>query len=96
MKTIKPSLAQTICYYTPLLKRYARRLINSEWEAILLVNDVLKDQCEIDRLVPSDHLRQVLKFDVRLRCFYFNQSKIFARPPIGFPLRSKIDEYKTV
>lgn len=90
MKTTKPPLAHAGCHYIPLLERYARRLIKNEWEAIRLVNDVLKDQFEINRLVPSDHLRHTLKFDVRLRCFYFNQSRIFDRPPIGFPLDQKL------
>jgi hypothetical protein len=89
MKTTKPPLAHAGCHYIPLLERYARRLIKNEWDAIRLVNDVLKDQCKIDKLDPSDHLRQVLKFNVYMRCFYFNQSKIFDRPPIEFSLSPK-------
>ena len=89
MKTIKSPVAHVGCHYIPLLERYARRLIKNEWEAIRLVNDVLKDQYQIDRLAPSDYFRQVLKFNVRMRCFYFNQSKIFDRPPIEFSLSPK-------
>lgn len=82
MKTIKPSLADTICYYSPLLERYARRLINNEAVADLLVTDVLQDQYEIDKLVPSNHLRQALKSDLSKRCLYFKISEILDRPLI--------------
>jgi hypothetical protein len=94
MKTIRPSIEQTILYYTPLLEHYARRLINDEREALILVNRVLENRYMVDGLVPSVNLREVLKFDLYLRCFYFNKSKIFDRPPVGIPLRRKIDKKK--
>ena len=89
MKTVISSLAQTICYYTPLLERYARRLINNEVVAELLVTEVLEDQYEIDKLAPSDHLRKALKIDLRSRCLYFKIAQIFDRPPIKITLKSK-------
>jgi len=89
MKAIKPSLAHTICYYSPLLERYARRLINNEAVARVLVTEVLEDQYEIDKLAPSDHLRQVLKSDLGNRCLYFKLSQIFDRPLIKITLNSK-------
>jgi hypothetical protein len=79
MKPKKSSLAHTICYYSPLLERYARRLINNEAVADLLVTDVLEDQYEIDKLAPSDYLRQALKSELCNRCLYFKISQILDR-----------------
>ena len=96
MKTIRLSLVCTVRYYTPLLERYARRLINNEWEAILLVNDVLEDLYEIDKLETLNHLRQLLKFDLCNRCFYFIQSQIFDRPLLKNSTKQKKYEHRII
>ncbi len=82
MKTINCNLNNTILYYRPLLARYARRLINNETMAALLAEKVLEDQYEIDGLIYSDRLRQILKFDLRNRCFCYTQLQIFDRAPV--------------
>ena len=61
MNIDQPHLAKTIAYYDPLLQRYARRLVHDESTAAYIVLQVLECQYELNSLVPSKHLRQVLK-----------------------------------
>jgi len=77
MQTHPSTLVNTVAYYDPLLQRYARRLIQNEEAAAVIVQDVLETQFQINGLVPAKHLRQVLKTDVLNRCFFWLQSKIF-------------------
>lgn len=85
MENYQPHLDKTVSYYDLLLKRYARRLIQDEEQAAKIVQDVLESQYDLNALVPSEHLRQVLKTDVLNHCYYFIQSKIFDRPLIKVP-----------
>ena len=87
MDALNNSLARTIYYYSPLLERYARIQIRDQAVADRLVQEVLEDQYEIDRLAPSKELRNILKTDVRNRCHYYLQSKIFNRGVIKTPVR---------
>jgi len=68
--------------YAILLQRYARRLVQDESIASNIVQEVLEFQYDINALVPSKHLRQVLKTDVLNHCYYYLQAKIFDRPLI--------------
>jgi hypothetical protein len=77
METRQLTLINTVAYYDPLLQRYARRVIENEEAAAVIVQDVLEAQFQINRLVPAKHLRQVLKTDVLNRCFFWLQSQIF-------------------
>jgi len=81
MQINQPRLAQTIAYYDGLLRRYARRLIHNDTTAAHIVLQVLESQYELNSLVPSKHLRQVLKADVLNCCFYHMQVKMFDREP---------------
>jgi len=73
-------------YYFPLLYRYARRLIGDNHAAFKLAAAVLRDQYSVDGLCASANLRSLLRVDLYNRCSFFNQSKIFDRPPIKLPL----------
>ena len=79
MQINQPRLAQTIEYYEGILRRYARRLIHNETVAAQIVLQVLDCQYELNSLVPSKHLRQVLKADVLNCCYYHMQIKMFGR-----------------
>lgn len=96
MKTGKPNIGDTIAYYTPLLERYALRLINDESVAAKLVKQVLKDQYDIDELAPSKHLRRVLKTDLLNRCHYWKQSQIFDRPLVKVPVRKYVKPHAII
>ena len=80
METNKPTPSHAIDYYLPLLQRYARFIIKDEEAAAALAKKVLKDQSDVNGLIPVRHLRQVLKLDLLNRCFYWMQSQIFDRP----------------
>lgn len=77
MQTHPSTLVNTVAYYDPLLQRYARRLIQNEAAAALIVQEVLEAKFQINGLVPAKHLRQALKTDVLNRCFFWLQSQIF-------------------
>lgn len=77
MKTHPSTLVKTVAYYDPLLQRYARRVIQNEEAAAVIVKDVLEAQFQINGLVPAKHLRQVLKTDVLNRCFFWLQTQLF-------------------
>ena len=79
MNIDQPYLAKTIAYYDPLLQRYARRLVHDDATAAYIVLQVLECQYELNSLVPSKHLRQVLKADVLNYCFYHIQVTMFDR-----------------
>lgn len=79
MQINQPRLAKSIAYYDPLLRRYARRLIHNDRLAADIVLQVLECQYELNSLVPSKHLRQVLRVDVLNCCFYHMQIKMFDR-----------------
>jgi len=63
MQSRQSTLVNTVAYYDPLLQRYARRVIQNEAAAAIIVQDVLEAQFQINGLVPAKHLRQVLKTD---------------------------------
>ena len=84
---MKPVLAETIAYYLPILERYAMRLINNEVVTSKIVTEVLEDQYEIDGLIPSPHLKQLLLTDTRNRCICYAQVQIFDRPVVKVPAR---------
>jgi hypothetical protein len=88
MENYQPHLRKTVSYYDLLLQRYARRLVHDEILAANIVQEVLECQYNFNSLVPSKHLRQVLKTDVLNNCYYHIQSKIFDRPVIKVPLRN--------
>jgi len=73
--------------YSILLQRYARRLVQDETVAAKIVQEVLECQYDLNALVPSEHLRQVLKTDVLNNCYYHIQAKIFDRQLIKVPSR---------
>jgi len=77
MQNRQITLVNTVAYYDPLLQRYARRIIQNEAAAAIIVQDVLEAQFQINGLVPAKHLRQVLKTDVLNRCFFWLQTQIF-------------------
>jgi hypothetical protein len=80
MQSNQSTLVNTVAYYDPLFQRYARKLIQNEEAAAVIVHDVLEAQFQINGLVPAKHLRQVLKTDVLNRCFFWLQSQIFDLP----------------
>lgn len=86
MENYQPHLRKTVSYYQLLLQRYARRFVQDEILAESIVKDVLQSQYNINSLVPSKHLRQVLKTDVLNKCYYHIQSLIFEKPEINEPL----------
>jgi len=88
MESYQPHLRKTVSYYQLLLQRYARRLVRNETLAANIVQEVLEHQYNLNALVPSKHLRQVLKTDVLNYCYYHIQAKIFDRPAIKVPLRN--------
>jgi hypothetical protein len=71
------TLVNIVAYYDSLLQRYARRVIQNEEAASVIVQDVLEAQYQINGLVPAKHLRQVLKTDVLNRCYFWLQLQIF-------------------
>ncbi|MEP6677470.1 MAG: hypothetical protein ABJA78_20075 [Ferruginibacter sp.] len=73
-------------YYFPLLYRYARRLTAEDSTAFELAADVLKDQYAIDGVAVSANLRALLRVDLYNRCSFFNQSRVFDRPPLKLPI----------
>jgi hypothetical protein len=73
-------------YYFPLLFRYARRLTDGNRIAFELAAGVLRDQYAIDGLALSSNLRALLRVDLYNRCFFFNQSRVFDRPPLKLPI----------
>jgi hypothetical protein len=81
MQMNQPRLAKTIAYYDPLLRRYARRFVHNDGIAAGIVLQVIEHQYELNGLVASKHLRQVLKTDVLNRCYYWKQSQIFKQNP---------------
>jgi hypothetical protein len=85
MKRLKRHPTGAIAHYEPLLQRYVMRLINNKAAAEKITKDVLNDQYDLDKQEPSPHLQKVLLTDMRNRCFYFRQSKIFDRPLIKIP-----------
>ena len=91
MNIDQPHLAKTIAYYDPLLQRYARRLIHNDTIAAHIVLQVLECQYELNSLVPSKHLRQVLKADVLNCCFYHMQIKMFDREPSLIDCRNHLN-----
>ncbi len=64
-------------YYQPLLVRYARRIIGDHEAAVLLVQKVLADQYQLDGLIESAQLHDLLKADTLLRCSYHTQMRVF-------------------
>ena len=74
-------LKATSCYAI-LLQRYARRLVEDDTVAAKIVQEVLDCQYDLNALMPSKHLREVLKTDVLNHCYYYLQAKIFDRPLI--------------
>ena len=90
MESYQPHLRKTVSYYDLLLQRYARRLIHDETIAANIVQEVLECQYNLNSLVPSKHLRLVLKTDVLNYCYYHLQAKIFDRPVIKVPLRNQL------
>jgi hypothetical protein len=98
MENYQPHLRKTVSYYQLLLQRYARRFVQDEILAESIVKDVLQSQYNINSLVPSKHLRQVLKTDVLNKCYYHMQSLIFQKPlinePYPFDLRTIIETDK--
>ncbi|MGN6195284.1 MAG: hypothetical protein ACTHOB_10120 [Ginsengibacter sp.] len=85
MENYQPHLRKTVSYYQLLLQRYARRFVQDEILAEKIVRDVLQSQYNINSLVPSKHLRQVLKTDVLNQCYYHIQSLIFDKRLIREP-----------
>jgi hypothetical protein len=75
-------LREAVSYYQPLLERYARCILRDEIMAANIVKEVLEIQYSLNSLVPSKHLRQVLKTDVLNYCYYHIQAKIFDQPVI--------------
>jgi hypothetical protein len=90
MENYQPHLRKTVSYYDPLLQRYARRLVQNDTLAANIVQEVLECQYYFNSLVPSKHLRQVLKTDVLNYCYYHIQAKMFVRPLIKIPLRNML------
>ena len=88
MDNYQPHLRKTVSYYQLLLQRYARRLVLNDTLAANIVQEVLEHQYDLNSLVPSKHLRQVLKTDVLNYCYYHIQAKMFDRPVIKVPLRN--------
>jgi len=88
MDNYQPHLRKTVSYYQLLLQRYARRLVLNDTLAANIVQEVLEHQYDLNSLVPSKHLRQVLKTDVLNYCYYHIQAKMFDRPAIKVPLRN--------
>jgi hypothetical protein len=88
MENYQPHLRKTVSYYQLLLQRYARRFVRNETLAANIVQEVLDCQYYFNSLVPSKHLRQVLKTDVLNYCYYHMQAKMFDRPLIKIPLRN--------
>jgi hypothetical protein len=95
MENYQPHLLKTVSYYQLLLQRYARRFVQDEILAETIVRDVLQSQYNINSLMPSKHLRQVLKTDVLNQCYYHIQSllfdKRFIREPHPLDLRTIIE-----
>jgi hypothetical protein len=85
MKRLKHHSISAIAYYQPLLQRHAMRLINNKAAAEKITKEVLNDQYDLDKQEPSPQLQKVLLTEMRNRCFYYNQSKIFDRPLIKVP-----------
>lgn len=90
MENYQPHLRKTVSYYQLLLQRYARRLVRNETLAANIVQEVLECQYDLNSLVPSKHLRQVLKTDVLNYCYYHIQAQMFDRPAIKVPLRNQL------
>jgi hypothetical protein len=82
MENCQSYLRITVSYYQELLQRYARRLLKDDILAANVVKEVLEIQYNINSLVPSKHLRQVLKTDVLNHCYYHIQANIFDQPVI--------------
>lgn len=82
MENCQAYLREAVSYYQALLQRYARRILQDEIMAANIVKEVLEIQYSLNSLVPSKHLRQVLKTDVLNYCYYHIQAKIFDRPVI--------------
>jgi hypothetical protein len=100
MENYQPHLLKTVTYYQLLLQRYARRFVQDEILAENIVRDVLQNQYNINSLLPSKHLRQVLKTDVLNQCYYHIQSLIFdnkrlIRKPNPLDLRTIIQTDQT-
>ncbi|MBS1511655.1 MAG: hypothetical protein JST86_12490 [Bacteroidetes bacterium] len=74
-------------YYHPLLVRYARRIVNDQETAAVLVKKVLADQFVLDGLQETERLRQLLKTDTLHSCCCYTQVQIFDRSPVKLPLR---------
>lgn len=69
-------------YYFPLLRRYACRIIKDAAAAAVLANEVLQEQYAERGLHMDRYNRQLLKEIIRLRCIYWQQSKVFDRPVV--------------
>lgn len=95
MENYQPHLREAVSYYQPLLERFARRLVEDDALAATIVQEVLQCQYDLNSLVPSKHLRQVLKTDVLNYCYYHIQAKIFDRPLIKVPLRNHLKTVQT-
>lgn len=74
-------------YYHPLLVRYARRIINDNEAAKILVKKVLADQYVLDGLQESAQLRDLLKTDTFHRCCCHTQMQVFDRSTIKLPFK---------
>lgn len=68
MKTQPPTLAISIAYYYPLLKRFALKIVNNEEVASVIAQEVLEAQYELSGLMPSEFLSVFLKTDLINRC----------------------------
>jgi DNA-directed RNA polymerase specialized sigma24 family protein len=83
MENYQPHLRKTVSYYQLLLQRYARRLVQDDNLAAKIVEEVLESQYNLNSLLPSKHLRQILKTDVLNKCYYHIQSLIFEKAEIN-------------
>lgn len=85
MKSMQTKDIGNKVYYSNLLQRYARRLIQDEAEAARLVKKVLDDEHIPDDMAPCKRLRNILKTDLLNHCNYWKQSQIFDQPPVYLP-----------
>jgi hypothetical protein len=58
-------------------------LVQDDNLAAKIVEEVLESQYNINSLLPSKHLRQILKTDVLNKCYYHIQSLIFEKAEIN-------------
>lgn len=71
-------LTQVIKKYDSLLRRFARRLLASEFLAANVVQQVLEEQYTLHGLQPSPQLRDVLKNEVIKKVAAIQKAKAIA------------------